>query len=73
MEDALLQGDPEAMDQLIARVLREAHQTAELLNTPNDARVILHLAHSFADELARTTPQFDRAGFVRAATEGRTR
>jgi hypothetical protein len=69
MGDAPLRGEPEATDEFIARVLRRAHQTAEHLNTPDDARVILHLAHAFADELATTNPQFDRVGFVKAATD----
>ena len=69
MDEALLR---EALDELIARVLRRAHQTAAHLNTPSDARMILHVAHSFADELATTNPQFDRVGFVRAATYGHT-
>jgi hypothetical protein len=69
MGEALLR---EAIDELIARVLRRAHQTAADLNTPGDARMILHVAHSFADELATTNPQFDRVGFVRAATDGHT-
>jgi hypothetical protein len=69
MGEALLR---EAIDELIARVLRRAHQTAAHLNTPSDARMILHVAHSFADELATTNPQFDRVGFVRAATDGHT-
>jgi hypothetical protein len=73
MGDALLRKDPEAMDELIARARRRARQTAEDLNTPSDARVILHVAHSFADELATTNPQFDRVGFVRAATHVGTR
>ena len=73
MGDALLRGDPKAMDELIARVLRRAHQTAEHLKTPSDARVILQVVHSFAEELATTNPQFDRVGFVRAATDGDTR
>ena len=34
--------------------------------------MILHVAHSFADELAATHPQFDRVTFIRAATDGRT-
>jgi hypothetical protein len=38
MGDALLRKDPEAMDELIARVLRRARQTPEDLNTPSDAR-----------------------------------
>lgn len=54
MRDALLGKDPEAMDELIARV-------------------ILHVARSFADEPATTNPQFDRVGFVTAATQVGTR
>jgi hypothetical protein len=72
MSDALLRGDPEAMHELIVRVLRRVHQTARDLNSPSDARVILEVAHSFADELATTNPQFDRIGFIEAATDGAT-
>jgi hypothetical protein len=43
---------------------------AEDLDTPIEARAILHVAHSFADELATTNPRFDRLRFIRAATEG---
>jgi hypothetical protein len=62
--------EPEAIDEVVARVLRRAHQTAENGRTPGDARVILHMAHSFADELSATNPRFDRAGFIKAATNG---
>ena len=61
--------ETEAVDQLIARVLRRAHRTAEALDTPNDARAIFHLARSFADELAIADPRFDRLQFMREATE----
>jgi hypothetical protein len=44
MNDALLEREPEAVDQLIARVLRQAHTTADTLDEPNQARAILHLA-----------------------------
>jgi hypothetical protein len=54
--------------QLIARVLGRAHRTAESLDEPNEARAILHLAQSFADELAAADPRFDRLGFIRDAT-----
>jgi hypothetical protein len=53
--EALLKRDPEAVDQLIARVLSGAHRT-EALGAPNEARAILHVAHSFADELAALDP-----------------
>jgi hypothetical protein len=69
MNDALLERGPEAVDQLIARVLRQAHTTADTLDEPNEARAILHLAHSFADELATTNPRFDRLRFIKDATE----
>lgn len=72
MSDALLRGDPQATHELIVRVLRRLEQTARDLNTPSDARVILQVAHSFADELATTNPQFDRIGFIKAATDGAT-
>jgi hypothetical protein len=62
--------EPEAIDKVIVRVLRSAHQTAEDGPTPGDARVILHMSHAFADELATSNPDFDRAGFIKAATNG---
>jgi hypothetical protein len=62
----------EAVDQLIARVLSQAHQTAEALGEPTQARAILHVAHSFADELAMADPGFDRLQFIRKATEDRS-
>jgi hypothetical protein len=42
---------------------------AEALNEPNQARAILHIAQSFADELATADPRFDRLQFMRDATE----
>jgi hypothetical protein len=54
---------------VIAQVLGRAHRTAEAQNAPNEARVILHVAHSFADELAGTDHRFDRERFIQAATE----
>jgi hypothetical protein len=54
--------------ELIARVLGRAHRTAEALDEPDEARAILHLAQSFADELATADPRFDRLRFVRDAT-----
>jgi hypothetical protein len=68
IDDALVQGDPIAVEQLIADVLCRAHWTAEALNAPNEARAILRVAHSFADELATMNPQFDRMRFIDAAT-----
>jgi hypothetical protein len=70
MNRALLDIDHEAVDQFVARVLRRAHQNAEARNAPTEARVILGVAHLFADELIASQPGFDRLGFVEAATEG---
>jgi hypothetical protein len=50
------EGDIEAVHQLIARVLRRAHGRMEAVNAPNEARAVLHVAHSFADELATVDP-----------------
>jgi hypothetical protein len=54
---------------VIAHVLRRAHGTAVAQNAPNEARAVLHMAHSFADELESTDPRFDREWFIQAATE----
>jgi hypothetical protein len=62
------QRDSLAVVQLIARVLRRAHRTAETLGEPNEARAIFHVAVSFADELTATNPEFDRLRFIKAAT-----
>jgi hypothetical protein len=59
----------ETVDELIARVLRRAHGTMEALNAPGEARAVLHVAHSFADELATLDPRFDRLQFIKDATE----
>jgi hypothetical protein len=70
LNHALVEGDVEAVDQFVARVLRRAHESAEARNAPNEARVILDVAHMFADEWIASNPGFDRFGFVEAATEG---
>jgi hypothetical protein len=70
MNHALVEGDPEAVDQFVARVLRRAHQSAEARNAADEARAILGVAHLFADELTAGCPGFDRLGFVVAATDG---
>lgn len=69
-DHTLLEGEEEAIDQFVARVLRTAHQIAEDRNAPTEARAILDVAHMFADELTASDPDFDRVGFVVAATEG---
>ena len=70
MNHALAEGGPEAVDHFVARVLRRAHQTAEAHGSPSEARAIRGVAHLFADELSASDPDFDRVGFVAAATEG---
>jgi hypothetical protein len=59
----------ETVDELIARVLRRAHGTMEGLDAPDEARAVLYVAHSFADELATLDPRFDRLQFIKDATE----
>ena len=60
---------PEAAEQLIARVLRRAHRSMDALTMPGEARAILHVAHSFADELATLDPSFDRLQFIKDIAE----
>ena len=69
MDDPMVHGNPEAVEELIAHILRRARGMAEAFNAPNEARAILRVAHSFADELAATNPRFDRLRFIRAVTE----
>jgi hypothetical protein len=61
--------DHMATDDLIAYVLRRAHRTAESLDAPDEARAILNLAQSFADELAVGDPDFDRLRFIQTITD----
>jgi hypothetical protein len=70
MTQALAESDEEALDQFVARILRTAHEAAEARNAPSEARAILGVAQLFADELTASDPEFDRLGFVAAATEG---
>jgi len=53
----------------IVEVLGRAHRTAVAANQPGEARVILRVAHEFADELAAARADFDRVRFIRAITE----
>jgi hypothetical protein len=69
MNHALVEGDPEAVGQFVARVLRRAHQTAAARKAPSESRAILGVAQLFADELT-ASPGLDRLGFVTAATKG---
>ena len=66
--DALAERNREPID-LIAGVLQRAHVAALAHDEPGEARAILHVAQSFADELAIANPCFDRLGFIRDATE----
>ena len=52
----------------IVEVLGRAHRTAEAANEPGEARAILHVAHSFANELAAARADFDRSRFIRGIT-----
>jgi hypothetical protein len=61
--------DTEAVDQLIARVLHRARLEASALDDPDEARAILDVAQSFADELSTANPRFDRLRFIKDATE----
>jgi hypothetical protein len=60
---------PETVDQLICGVLRRAHRSMEAHDAPSEARAILHVAQSFADELATMDPEFDRLQFIKDIVE----
>ena len=61
--------EPVVTEEVIVQVLARAHRTAEAQNAPDEERAVLHLADSFADELAQTDPEFDRVGFIEASTD----
>jgi hypothetical protein len=67
--ELLVADEPLAVDEFVARVLDQAHQAACANNAPEEARVVLGLAHLFADELAKTNSRFDRLRFIQAAIE----
>jgi hypothetical protein len=50
-------------------VLRRAYLAALAVGEPDQARAILDVAQSFADELASADAGFDRLAFVAAVTE----
>jgi hypothetical protein len=60
-------GEAMVTEQWIAQVLGRAHR-AVASDAPDEARAILHVAHSFADALAQTNPRFDRLRFIEAST-----
>jgi hypothetical protein len=62
----------ERTEQLIARVLCRAHKAAMAVGAPDEARAILDVAQSFANELAAADSEFDRLAFLRAVTEDRS-
>jgi hypothetical protein len=66
-----LDTNPEPVDRLIGRVLHQAHRSSETVNAPNEARAILHVTESFADELAIVNPRFDRLRFIKDVLEHR--
>jgi hypothetical protein len=68
---ARIEKPPETVDELIARVLREAHREMEARDAPSEARAVLHVAHSFADELSTSDAGFDRMEFIKEITEDR--
>ena len=72
MIDPPQETEPEPIEQLIVRVLQRARAMAQALDRPNEARAILHLAQSFAYELADADPRFDRLRFIEDATQDRS-
>ena len=54
--------------QLLVRVIHRARCQAQDSNRPDEARVILRLAHSLADELVARDAKFDRGEFIAATT-----
>jgi hypothetical protein len=68
-EDDLVEVGIDTVGRFIARVLHRAHQAALAVGAPDEARAVLALAQSFADELARADAGFDRLAFVAAVTE----
>jgi hypothetical protein len=60
-----------AIDDFVARVLARAHRGAHVRAAPDEARLILDLAHMFADEMAGTGVPFDREQFIDAVMQDR--
>jgi hypothetical protein len=69
---ASIEAPHETVAELIARVLSGAHRTMEARNAPDEARAVLDVAHSFADELAALDPRFDRLRFIKDIVEDRS-
>jgi hypothetical protein len=70
MNDAPQHPDSEAVEQFIARVLGRARDAAQAEGSVDAVRGILYVAHCFADELATTSPRFDRLKFITTVTNG---
>ena len=64
--------DLDVVEEFLTRVLREEHEAAEAADAMREARMILRLAHSFADEFESVKPDFDRVAFIHAATTDRS-
>jgi hypothetical protein len=64
-----LEADSQSVEQLIVRVLGRGHRKMEALDATTEARAILQMAHSFADELAVLDPGFDRLQFIKDIAE----
>jgi hypothetical protein len=67
-KELLVDGEPLAIGEFIAGVLRRAHRAVEPLRSPSEARTILRVAHLFADDLEQMDLPFDRLRFIEAAT-----
>jgi hypothetical protein len=53
----------------ISEVLGRGHRTAMAAGETNEARALLNIAHSFANELAEARSDFDRERFIREIVE----
>ena len=65
---SITEHQPIPVGEYIALVLRRAHETARAGHAADEERAILHVAQLFADDLAESDPDFDRPGFIEAAT-----
>ena len=52
----------------IVEVLGRAHRRAQAADAPDEERVILNVAHEFANELATARADFDHTRFIREIT-----
>ncbi len=68
---ALAREITDALARFIADVLHRAHEVADAEQNPDAARVILHVALLFADDLSATDPRLDHMQFVESITAPR--